>query len=57
MQPVGYLLAALGPFLVGLVHDATGGWDLVLWLLAATAVPFVWAGLRVSRPVHVDDEL
>jgi CP family cyanate transporter-like MFS transporter len=57
VQPVGYLLAALGPFLVGLLHDATDYWDLVLWLLAATAVPFVWAGLRVSRPVYVDDEL
>lgn len=57
VQPVGYALAALGPFLVGLLHDATGGWDAVLWLLAATAVPFVWAGLRVSGPVLVDDEL
>ena len=57
VQPVGYLLAGLGPFAVGLLHDATGSWDLVLWLLVATAVPFTWAGLRVSRPVHVDDEL
>ena len=57
VQPVGYLLAGLGPFGVGLLRDATGSWDLVLWLLAATAVPFTWAGLRVSRPVLVDDEL
>jgi CP family cyanate transporter-like MFS transporter len=57
MQPVGYLLAGLGPVGVGLLHDATGDWDLVLVLLAATAVPFTWAGLRVARPVLVDDEL
>ncbi len=57
VQPVGYLLAGLGPVAVGLLHDATGGWDVVLWLLAATAVPFTWAGLKVSRPVYVDDEL
>ncbi|QBR93678.1 MFS transporter [Nocardioides euryhalodurans] len=57
VQPVGYLLAGLGPFAVGLVHDATGDWTLVLWLLAATAVPFTWAGLRASRRVFVDDEL
>ena len=57
VQPLGYLLAGLGPFGVGLLHDATGSWDLVLWLLAATAVPFTWAGLRVARPVLVDDEL
>lgn len=57
VQPVGYLLAGLGPLVVGLIHEATGDWTLVLWLLIATAVPFVWAGLRVSRPVYVDDEL
>jgi len=33
-QGVGYTLAACGPFLVGVVHDATGGW-------AATGVIFV----------------
>jgi CP family cyanate transporter-like MFS transporter len=57
VQPVGYALAAIGPFLVGLLHDATGDWDLVLVLLALTAVPFTWAGLRAARPVWVDDEL
>ncbi|WP_432477298.1 MFS transporter [Nocardioides sp. GXQ0305] len=57
VQPVGYLLAGLGPVAVGVLHDATGGWDLVLLLLAGTAVPFVWAGLHVARPVLVDDDL
>ena len=57
VQPVGYALAAIGPFLVGLLHDATGDWDLVLVLLALTSVPFTWAGLRAARPVWVDDEL
>lgn len=57
VQPVGYLFAALGPFAVGLIHQATGGWDLVLVLLILTAVPFTLAGLRVARPVFVDDEL
>ncbi len=57
VQPVGYLLAGLGPVVVGVLHEATGDWDLVLWLLVASAAPFTWAGLRVSRPVLVDDEL
>lgn len=57
VQPVGYLFAALGPVLVGVLYEATGDWTLVLALLAATAVPFVWAGLRACRPVYVDDEL
>lgn len=57
VQPIGYLVAAAGPVLVGLLHEATGGWTWVLVLLAATAVPFTWAGLRACRPVLVDDEL
>lgn len=57
VQPIGYLFAALGPFAVGLIHAATGGWTLVLVLLMLSAVPFTLAGLRVARPVYVDDEL
>jgi CP family cyanate transporter-like MFS transporter len=57
VQPVGYALAAIGPFAVGLLHDATGGWTLVLALLALTAVPLTVAGVRVARPTYVDDEI
>lgn len=57
VQPIGYLIAAVGPFGVGLIHQATGGWTAVLVLLMLTAIPFTWAGLRVARPVYVDDEL
>lgn len=57
VQPAGYLLAAVGPVLVGLVHAATDSWTVPILLLMATVVPFTWAGLRVSRPVLVDDEL
>lgn len=57
VQPVGYALAAIGPFLVGLVHEATGGWTLVLVLLALTSVPLTVAGVRVARPTYVDDEI
>ena len=57
VQPVGYALAAIGPFLVGLIYDATGDWDLVLVLLMATGLPLTLAGLRLARPTYVDDEL
>jgi CP family cyanate transporter-like MFS transporter len=37
-QSVGYLVAAAGPFVVGVLHDATHGWGVpVAALLAATA--------------------
>lgn len=57
VQPIGYGLAAVGPFVVGLIHDATGGWSLVIVLLALTSVPLTLAGLRVARPSYVDDEI
>jgi CP family cyanate transporter-like MFS transporter len=57
VQPVGYLLAAAGPVLVGILHAASDSWTVPLLLLVATVVPFTWAGVRVSRAVYVDDEL
>jgi CP family cyanate transporter-like MFS transporter len=33
-QSIGYLFAALGPLLFGLLHDATGGWTVPLLILA-----------------------
>ena len=38
-------------------HEATGGWTLVLVLLALTSVPLTVAGVRVARPTYVDDEI
>ncbi|MFT4471764.1 MFS transporter [Arthrobacter sulfonylureivorans] len=37
-QSVGYLFAALGPFGLGLLHDALAGWTVPLVLLVAGAV-------------------
>ena len=37
-QSVGYLIAALGPFGMGLIHSATGGWTIPLALLAFVAL-------------------
>ena len=41
----------------GLLHAATDSWTIPILLLMSTVIPFTWAGLRVSRPVYVDDEL
>lgn len=57
VQPIGYALAAIGPFVVGLIHEATGGWSLVIVLLMLTSVPLTLAGLRVASPTYVDDEI
>src|SRR3546814_15775404 len=38
-QSAGYLIAAIGPFVVGATYDATGGWNLPLGLPLVLAVP------------------
>lgn len=55
-QAVGYTLAALGPLLVGLLHDATGGWAASLLLLAGSSALFVYFGFVLRRPRFVEDE-
>jgi CP family cyanate transporter-like MFS transporter len=56
-QSTGYLLAAVGPFLIGVVHDATGGWTWPLVLLLALALPLFPLAAYVSRQVMVEDQL
>lgn len=56
-QSVGYLAAAIGPFAVGVVHDATGGWTLPLALLLLLSLPLLPIGLAVAKPTYVEDEL
>jgi CP family cyanate transporter-like MFS transporter len=56
-QSVGYLLAALGPFLVGTIYDATGSWTAPLWLLLALVLPLMAVGIYVGRPAYLEDQL
>lgn len=37
-QSVGYLVATIGPFGMGLLHGLTGAWGVPLWLLFAVAI-------------------
>jgi CP family cyanate transporter-like MFS transporter len=49
-QTGGYLLASAGPLAIGLLHSATGSWNLpVTTLLALTAV-LLAVGLLAARP-------
>jgi MFS transporter, CP family, cyanate transporter len=49
-QGVGYLLASLGPLEVGLLHSATGSWNLPIVVLLALTVVLLAAGLPAARP-------
>jgi CP family cyanate transporter-like MFS transporter len=52
-QSVGYLLAAVGPFLFGVLRDATHAWTVPLALLFAVAVCLLITGLGAARDAHV----
>ncbi|HET9859249.1 MAG TPA: MFS transporter [Nocardioidaceae bacterium] len=56
-QSVGYLIAAIGPFGVGVLYDLTGGWTVPLTALLVLAVPQLVIGLVVSRPSYIEDHL
>lgn len=52
-QGVGYLLAATGPVLAGVLRDLAGGWDLALAVLGCLVLVQVAVGLRAARPEFV----
>ena len=57
VQPFGYIVAAVGPFLVGVVYGETGEWSGILLVLVAVTVVMALFGYRASRRGFIDDEL
>ncbi|MCS5496744.1 MFS transporter [Cnuibacter physcomitrellae] len=56
VQGGGYALSALGPLLVGVLHEATGAWTVPLVVLGAVGASSAIVGVVVSRPVLLEDE-
>lgn len=56
-QATGYLLAGVGPFGIGVLHDATGGWTVPVIVLAVLTLPQLAVGLSLARPAYVEDQL
>jgi MFS transporter, CP family, cyanate transporter len=54
-QSTGYLIAALGPFLVGLLYAATGGWTLPMGFLIVAALVQAVAGVLAARHRYIED--
>ncbi|WP_328460869.1 MFS transporter [Actinoplanes sp. NBC_00393] len=48
-QGVGYLIAIPGPILIGALHDATGGWEVPLAVMAGLMIPQMLAGMAAGR--------
>lgn len=52
-QSFGYLLAAIGPVLFGLLHDITHSWTLPLLMLAAISALIFIVGMRAGNNEYV----
>ncbi|WP_248803691.1 CynX/NimT family MFS transporter [Pseudomonas sp. MWU13-2100] len=52
-QGIGYTLASMGPFAVGLVHDLTGGWEALGWIFAVIGLGAIVFGLGAGRARYV----
>ncbi|MCW2770883.1 MAG: transporter [Aeromicrobium sp.] len=56
-QGVGYLIAGIGPFGVGALHDVTGSWTVPLVALIVLSAFIAVFGTIVARPVMLEDSL
>ena len=56
VQSIGYVGAAAFPIVIGLLHDATGGWFVSLLVMIGVIVVAVPAGLIASRRSTIEDE-
>ncbi len=57
VQGLGYTVGAAGPFVVGLLHQLTGGWTAPLVFLLAIVLVGSPAVVVLARPRFVEDEL
>ncbi len=57
VQSVGYILAASGPILVGVLLGVSDNWTWPLTIMLVALAIFTAAGLYASRPGYVDDQL
>lgn len=56
-QSIGYVIAACGPLLFGVLHGATGGWAAPFGVLWAAVILATVTGWMASTPRTVDDDL
>ncbi|MEG5267224.1 CynX/NimT family MFS transporter [Pseudomonas sp. JDS28PS106] len=52
-QGVGYTIASMGPFAVGVVHDMTGSWDAIGWIFAVLGLGAITVGMGAGRARYV----
>ncbi len=53
-QGIGYTVASMGPFAVGVVHELTGGWSALGWIFGVVGTGAIIAGLGAGRAQYVN---
>ncbi|MEB6207260.1 MFS transporter [Mammaliicoccus sciuri] len=56
-QSVGYLFAAIGPLLFGILHDATNSWNMSFGILLVTSIIIMIIGSRAARNITIEQTL
>ncbi|MDT0703323.1 MFS transporter [Mammaliicoccus sciuri] len=56
-QSVGYLFAAIGPLLFGILHDATNSWNTSFGILLVTSIIIMIIGSRAGRNITIEQTL
>ncbi|MCJ1777986.1 CynX/NimT family MFS transporter [Mammaliicoccus sciuri] len=56
-QSVGYLFAAIGPLLFGILHDATNSWNTSFGILLVTPIIIMIIGSRAGRNITIEQTL
>ncbi len=52
-QCIGYLLAAMGPLVIGALHERLGGWQLPIGLCIGLSLLTAVIGLLAGRNRHI----
>jgi len=53
-QGVGYIVAATGPFVVGLLHELSGNWNGVAVFLALVLLGSLFFGMGAGRSIYIE---
>ncbi|WP_353463263.1 MFS transporter [Mammaliicoccus sciuri] len=56
-QSIGYLFAAIGPLLFGILHDATNSWNTSFGILLVTSIIIMIIGSRAGRNITIEQTL
>jgi CP family cyanate transporter-like MFS transporter len=56
VQGIGYAVGALGPLVVGVLHDLSGAWTLPLLFLGLTVLGCLFCGFILSKPRMLEDD-